>query len=341
MQSNTASPTTRTTTPKLSLFIETLRAGQVAFSSDDKIRVNADYIQGFSSDVRKEITRILYHEVVHSWQWNGKGQAPVDLIKGIADFVRMKAGYAGNWRQLRSGNKWDESYDITAWFLDYCNGLRNGFVAELNKKMRTGCSDDFFVELLGKTVDQFWRRPRKQRRKEPDEPKKGAKLRRSGITVVCKKCGRTGHNKRTCKGVVGGNKFLPGESSGQAKKRQGPTASKRAAPTVSPKGGQKSGPKVGKRRGTSHPTTSNSNVTSTVTQQPQGSNPTPTCAPAGPSTNKRKKTSTRGPKKGLKRSRVSNVLLKDLHDFSMISVILISQLVPNNLALVQTRLHSS
>lgn len=63
-------------------------------------------------------------------------------------------------------------------------------------------------------------RPRKQRRKEPDEPKKGAKLRRSGTTVVCKKCGRTGHNKRTCKGVVGGNKFLPGESSSQAKKRQ-------------------------------------------------------------------------------------------------------------------------
>ncbi|KAG5543884.1 hypothetical protein RHGRI_016592 [Rhododendron griersonianum] len=95
--------------------------------------------------------------------------------------------------------------------------------------------------------------------------------------------------------------------------RQGPRV---LLATVGPKGGQKSGPKVGKRSGTSHPTTSNTNVTSTMTQQPQGSNPTPTCAPAGPSTNKRKKTSTPGPKKGLKRSRVSNVLLKDLHDFS-------------------------
>ncbi|KAF7128053.1 hypothetical protein RHSIM_Rhsim11G0157400 [Rhododendron simsii] len=67
-----------------------------------------------------------------------KRQAPEGLINGIADFVRLKAGYASDyWRQPGSGNKWDDGYDITARFLDYCNGLRNGFVAELNKKMRT------------------------------------------------------------------------------------------------------------------------------------------------------------------------------------------------------------
>ncbi|KAI8532726.1 hypothetical protein RHMOL_Rhmol11G0235900 [Rhododendron molle] len=144
------------TTPKLSLFIETLGAGQVAFSSNDEIRVNADYIQGYEGDVRKGITGILYHEVVHSWQWNGNGQAPVGLIEGIADFVRLKAGYAENWSQPGSGNKWDEGYQVTALFLDYLNGLRNGFVAEINKKMKSGYSDNFFFELLGKTVDQLW-----------------------------------------------------------------------------------------------------------------------------------------------------------------------------------------
>ena len=41
-------------------------------------------------------------------------------------------------------------------FLDYCDGLKNGFVAQLNKQMRTGYSDQFFVQLLGKTVDQLW-----------------------------------------------------------------------------------------------------------------------------------------------------------------------------------------
>ncbi|XP_058189558.1 uncharacterized protein LOC131307166 [Rhododendron vialii] len=118
--------------PKLSLFIKTLGASHVAYSSNDEIRANADYIQGFSGDV----TRILYHEVVHSWQWIGNGQAPLGLIEGIADFVRMKLG-----------NKWDDSYYITAWFLDYYNGLRNGFVAKLTKKMGTEYSDDFFDQL--------------------------------------------------------------------------------------------------------------------------------------------------------------------------------------------------
>ncbi|KAH7840068.1 hypothetical protein Vadar_012288 [Vaccinium darrowii] len=65
-------------------------------------------------------------------------------------------------------------------------------------------------------------RLKKLRRREPDEPKKGAKLRRSGTNVVCKRCERTGHNKRTCNGLVGGNKNLSGESSSQ--QRQGPRA---------------------------------------------------------------------------------------------------------------------
>ena len=43
-----------------------------------------------------------------------------------------------------------------AGFVDYCNSLSDGFVAELNKKLRDGYSANFFVELLGKTVDQLW-----------------------------------------------------------------------------------------------------------------------------------------------------------------------------------------
>ncbi|KAF2294600.1 hypothetical protein GH714_013301 [Hevea brasiliensis] len=56
----------------------------------------------------------------------------------------------------RGWKNWNDSYSYTARFLDYCNDLRNGFVAELNKKMRDTYSDEFFVELLGKPVDQLW-----------------------------------------------------------------------------------------------------------------------------------------------------------------------------------------
>ncbi|KFK39997.1 hypothetical protein AALP_AA3G316700 [Arabis alpina] len=149
-------PSDRRPTPKISLVME--NGNGVAYSSNDEIHFNAGYLAGVSGDVKREFTGVVYHEVVHSWQWNGAGRAPSGLIEGIADFVRLKAGYTpGYWVGPGRGDRWDQGYDVTARFLDYCNDLRNGFVAELNKKMRNGYSDGFFVELLGKDVNQLWR----------------------------------------------------------------------------------------------------------------------------------------------------------------------------------------
>ena len=145
----------RKNVPKVSLFIDDMDG--VAYASNNEIHVSARYINSYSGDVKREITGVLYHESTHIWQWNGNGQTPGGLIEGIADFVRLKAGYAAShWVQPGQGDKWDQRSDVTARFLDYCNGLKNGFVAELNKKMKDGYSANFFVELLGKTVDQLW-----------------------------------------------------------------------------------------------------------------------------------------------------------------------------------------
>ena len=43
-------------------------------------------------------------------------------------------------------------------------------------------------------------RPKKKRAREPNEP-----TRRAGISKQCKTCGKLGHNKRSCKGEIGGN----------------------------------------------------------------------------------------------------------------------------------------
>ncbi|KAF2294612.1 hypothetical protein GH714_013672 [Hevea brasiliensis] len=140
---------------KVSLFIDDM--GGVAYASNNEIHVSANYIGNYSGDLKREYTGVLYHEMTHIWQWNGNGQAPGGLIEGVADFVRLKANYApSHWVQPGQGDRWDQGYDVTARFLDYCNDLRNGFVAELNKKMRDGYSDQYFVDLLGKTVDQLW-----------------------------------------------------------------------------------------------------------------------------------------------------------------------------------------
>ncbi|XVE93447.1 hypothetical protein REPUB_Repub01dG0193400 [Reevesia pubescens] len=140
---------------KVTLFIE--NGDGVAFADNNEIHVNANYLGNYSGDVKREFTGVIYHEMTHIWQWNGNGQTPGGLIEGIADFVRLKANYIpSHWVQPGQGNRWDQGYDVTARFLDYCNSLRNGFVAKLNEKMRTGYSANYFVELLGKTVDQLW-----------------------------------------------------------------------------------------------------------------------------------------------------------------------------------------
>jgi hypothetical protein len=48
------------------------------------------------------------------------------------------------------------------------------------------------------------RRPKKNKVREPDEPRVGTKLQRTGSAKKCKKCGKLGHNKRYCKREVGG-----------------------------------------------------------------------------------------------------------------------------------------
>ncbi|OMO63320.1 hypothetical protein COLO4_32580 [Corchorus olitorius] len=143
---------------KVTLIIE--NGVGVAFTRRNlnEIHVNANYLGNYTAgDVTEEFTGVLYHEMAHVWQWFGNGQAPGGLIEGIADFVRLRAEYIpSHWVQPGQGNRWDQGYDVTARFLDYCDGLRDGFVAELNKMMRTGYSADFFVQLLGKTADQLW-----------------------------------------------------------------------------------------------------------------------------------------------------------------------------------------
>jgi hypothetical protein len=153
-QQNT--PADRKTVQKVSPFVDDMDG--VAYTSNNEIHLSARYVNSYSGDLKNEITGVLYHEMTHVWQWNGNGQANGGLIEGIADYVRLKANYApSHWVKPGQGNKWDQGYDVTARFLDYCNGLRNGFVAELNKLMRNGYSDQFFVQLLGKTVDQLWK----------------------------------------------------------------------------------------------------------------------------------------------------------------------------------------
>ncbi|KAL6642895.1 hypothetical protein ACP70R_021076 [Stipagrostis hirtigluma subsp. patula] len=152
---NQPSPADRRPVDAVALVVEDV--GGVAFTSNDTIHLSAQHVAGYSGDVRAEVAGVLYHETTHVWQWNGRGQANGGLVEGIADFVRLKAGYASwRWVQPGQGDRWDHGYDVTARFLDYCDSLKPGFVAELNAKMKDGYTDDFFAQILGKDVQQLW-----------------------------------------------------------------------------------------------------------------------------------------------------------------------------------------
>ncbi|KAJ6811598.1 uncharacterized protein M6B38_135810 [Iris pallida] len=129
----------------------------VAYTSSNGIHVSANYIAQYSGDVVAEFTGVMYHEMTHVWQWNGNGATPSGLIEGIADYVRLKAGYVpSHWVKPGEGSRWDQGYDVTARFLDYCGGRRDGFVGMLNGRMKDGYSVELFQELLGESVDQLW-----------------------------------------------------------------------------------------------------------------------------------------------------------------------------------------
>ncbi|KAM4098632.1 hypothetical protein ACJW30_07G092100 [Castanea mollissima] len=117
----------------------------LAVTSGNEIKVLASYIEGIKGDIKWDFNGVLYHEMAHVWQWNGQSLAPGGLIEGIADYMRLKANYApSHWVKPGEGKTWDQGYMI------------DGFVAELNKKMKDGYNDSFFVDLLGKPVDQLW-----------------------------------------------------------------------------------------------------------------------------------------------------------------------------------------
>ena len=48
-------------------------------------------------------------------------------------------------------------------------------------------------------------RPKKKRVREPNVPTS----KRAGISKHCKACGKLEHNRRSCKGEIGGNSSLP------------------------------------------------------------------------------------------------------------------------------------
>lgn len=125
-----------------------------------EIHFSAEYIeQTQASRKADEILGVLTHEMVHCYQYNGKGSCPGGLIEGIADWVRLNSGLSPpHWKQEFTG-KWDAGYHHTAYFLEYIEGrYGEGSIRKMNEKLRVEkyVEKSFWTELVGRPVDQLW-----------------------------------------------------------------------------------------------------------------------------------------------------------------------------------------
>ncbi|MCO5556723.1 hypothetical protein L7F22_010274 [Adiantum nelumboides] len=152
---------------KVTLYVDDVPSGgAVAIAQADtsgaanayEIHLSENYVGTYSeADVATEIKGVLYHEMTHVWQWNGQGRADGALIEGIADYVRLTAGLAPHhWVKPGQGDRWNQVYDVTAYFLQYCDSLQSGFEAALNAKLAPGWDVSCFEDLLGASVDRLW-----------------------------------------------------------------------------------------------------------------------------------------------------------------------------------------
>ncbi|KAJ0751139.1 hypothetical protein Hdeb2414_s0026g00678591 [Helianthus debilis subsp. tardiflorus] len=90
----------------------------------NNINVSSIYLKGYEGDLKWEFTSLLYNEMTHCFQWDGESHAPVGLVEGVADYTILKAGYAPEgFAKPGQGERWDQGYDFTARFLEYCDGI--------------------------------------------------------------------------------------------------------------------------------------------------------------------------------------------------------------------------
>lgn len=126
--------------------------------TDKEIHFSLDYISGSASRARDEIIGVLVHEVAHCYQQNALDTCPDGLIEGIADFVRLNAGYVPPHWKPAGGDKWDKGYATTAYFLDWVERrCGSGTIRKLNAFMQDRKYDPkIFLAVTGDSVDNLW-----------------------------------------------------------------------------------------------------------------------------------------------------------------------------------------
>ncbi|EUC46297.1 hypothetical protein COCMIDRAFT_76552, partial [Bipolaris oryzae ATCC 44560] len=129
-------------------------------SDHKEIHFNTSYIARIDAGrVKEEMLGVLVHEMVHCWQWDGKGAAPGGLVEGIADWVRLKAGYAPPHWKRHVDCEWDAGYERTGYFLEWLEREHGrDVVRRINEGLRVEKYDEerLWRDCCGKGVKELW-----------------------------------------------------------------------------------------------------------------------------------------------------------------------------------------
>jgi hypothetical protein len=133
----------------------------VAGTAGGAIRISSSYLESYSNgggDLSVEIAGIVHFTTSLVYQNNAGGTAPVWLVTGIADFVRLQANLVERAQPTRGGN-YDDSSQLTALFFDYLRSSNPDIVYLLNQSIAlkgNAWSEDVFVDLMGSDLQTLW-----------------------------------------------------------------------------------------------------------------------------------------------------------------------------------------
>lgn len=125
-----------------------------------EIHFSTNYISNIdASRLSHEVQGVLLHELVHCFQQDGKGKCPGGLIEGIADWVRLKGGFAPPHWKRAPPSKWDDGYERTAFFLEWIEQSYGATVIrKLNECMCEEYEDELWKTLTGHSIDSLWKK---------------------------------------------------------------------------------------------------------------------------------------------------------------------------------------
>jgi hypothetical protein len=138
---------------------------------DITVMISTGHLQEVAAsggDVAREIAGVLHHEMTHMYQNDDKapGEGTYaslgNVIEGVGDFVRFRAGYLPLHAQPTKKGAWDdEGYWKPAFFLLWLDVAHPGFVYEMNLAMKAGdgvawSPEASFQAITGETLEALW-----------------------------------------------------------------------------------------------------------------------------------------------------------------------------------------